>query len=142
MKRCARAPEKKNLLLSRKSLSVNRPGFAKKLGGLRLTYGHVPMKISRNERHTPTPATEFPFIYSIIYLFICLFIYYSAKFSRNYQTIFFKYLRRCLSYAMNMTASNHNNRKRRGMTTMATASPPDTWINKKTNKTNILFSGW
>ena len=35
---------------------------------------------------------------------------------------------------MNMTASNHNNRKRRGMTIMATASPPDTWINNQTKQ--------
>ena len=76
-------PKKKTFLLSRKSLSVNRPGFAKKLGGLQLVYGHVPIEISYNERHTPTPATEFPFIY----LFIYSFIYYSAKFSPNYQTI-------------------------------------------------------
>ena len=87
MKRCARAPEKKTFLLSRKSLSVNRPGFAKKLGGLQLVYGHVPIEISYNERHTPTPATEFPFIYLFIYLFIYSFFYYSAKFSPNYQTI-------------------------------------------------------
>ena len=76
-------PKKKAFLLSRKSLSVNRPGFAKKLGGLQLVYGHVPIEISYNERHTPTPATEFPFIY----LFIYSFIYHSAKFSPNYQTI-------------------------------------------------------
>ena len=76
-------PKKKTFLLSRKSLSVNRPGFAKKLGGVQLVYGHVPIEISYNERHTPTPATEFPFIY----LFIYSFIYYSAKFSPNYQTI-------------------------------------------------------
>ena len=76
-------PKKKTFLLSRKSLSVNRPGFAKKLGGLQLVYGHVPIEISYNERHTSTPATEFPFIY----LFIYSFIYYSAKFSPNYQTI-------------------------------------------------------
>ena len=87
MKRCARAPEKKTFLLSRKSLSVNQPGFAKKLGGLQLVYGHVPIEISYNERHTPTPATEFPFIYLFIYLFIYSFIYHSAKFSPNYQTI-------------------------------------------------------
>ena len=80
-------PKKKTFLLSRKSLSVNRPGFAKKLGGLQLVYGHVPIEISYNERHTPTPATEFPFIYLFIYLFIYSFIYYSAKFSPNYQTI-------------------------------------------------------
>ena len=67
-------PKKKTFLLSRKSLSVNRPGFAKKLGGLQLVYGHVPIEISYNERHTPTPATEFPFIYLFIYLFIHLFI--------------------------------------------------------------------
>ena len=70
MKRCARAPEKKTFLLSRKSLSVNRPGLAKKLDSLQSAYGHVPMEISRNERHTPAPATEFPFIYLFIYLFI------------------------------------------------------------------------
>ena len=80
-------PKKKTFLLSRKSLSVNRPGFAKKLGGLQLVYGHVPIEISYNERHTPTPATEFPFIYLFIYLFIYSFIYHSAKFSPNYQTI-------------------------------------------------------
>ena len=80
-------PKKKTFLLSRKSLSVNQPGFAKKLGGLQLVYGHVPIEISYNERHTPTPATEFPFIYLFIYLFIYSFIYYSAKFSPNYQTI-------------------------------------------------------
>ena len=61
-------PKKNTFLLSRKSLSVNRPGFAKKLGGLQLVYGHVPIEISYNERHTPTPATEFPFIYLLFFI--------------------------------------------------------------------------
>ena len=69
MKRCARAPEKKPFLLSCKSLSVNRPGLAKKLDSLQSAYGHVPMEISRNERHTPAPATEFPFIYLFIFFY-------------------------------------------------------------------------
>ena len=128
-------PKKKTFLLSRKSLSVNRPGFAKKLGGLQLVYGHVPIEISYNERHTPTPATEFPFIYLFIYLLIyLLFSQIQSELSNNFSINFFKYLRRCLSYAMNMTASNHNNKKRRGTTIMATASPPDTWINNQTKQ--------
>ena len=41
------------------------------------------------------------------------------------------YLRRCLSYIKNTTASSHSNRNNSGISIIATASPPDTWLYKK-----------
>lgn len=85
MKRCAREPEKEPLFSRANPFLLTGQVLRKKLGGLQLAYGHVSIEISRNERHTPTPATEFPFNN---YYWVFLFSQIQSELSNSFSTNF------------------------------------------------------